>query len=177
MGDLGDQIHPEHPFQTPADRREPARRLRGRLTLPVTIWTAGGPGGATGLTVSSVLVAEGRPSLVIGLVNDTTDLWDAIQTEQRFVVHVLDERRRDLAERFAGQRPSPGGLFQDLDVRDGAYGPVLTDLEERAHCILFDTIDAGYQRMVRGVIEEVEVGDLSAPLVYFRGGFRGLRES
>ena len=59
MGDLGDQIHHEHPFQTPADQREPARRLRGRLTSPVTIWTAYGAEGPVGLTVSSIIVAEG----------------------------------------------------------------------------------------------------------------------
>ena len=177
MGDLSDQIHPEHPFQTPADEREPARRLRGRLALPVTIWTSAGTDGPAGLTVSSVLVAEGQPSAVIGLINDTSDLWDAIGAAGRFVVHVLGENHRELAERFAGQRPSPGGLFQGLDVEDGEFGPVLNELKERAHCKLFDTADAGYQRMVRGLIHEVEVADLGTPLVYFRGGFRGLRDA
>jgi flavin reductase (DIM6/NTAB) family NADH-FMN oxidoreductase RutF len=175
MGDLSGRIHPEHPFQTPPDQREPARRLRGRLSLPVTLWTSAGSDGPAGLTVSSVLVAEGRPSAVIGLINDTTDLWDAIVHSERFVVHVLGEDHRELAERFAGQRPSPGGLFQGLDVTEGEFGPVLTDLEDRARCRLFDSIDSGYQRIVRGLIQEVEVGELDAPLVHFRGGFRGLR--
>jgi flavin reductase (DIM6/NTAB) family NADH-FMN oxidoreductase RutF len=177
MGDLSDQIHAEHPFQTPTDQREPARRLRGRLALPVTIWTAAGTDGPAGLTVSSVLVAEGRPSAVIGLINDTTDLWDAIRAAGRFVVHVLGENHRELAERFAGQRPSPGGLFHGLEAEEGEFGPVLTDLPERAHCMLFDTADAGFQRMVRGLIHEVELADLDTPLVHFRGGFRGLRNS
>jgi len=29
------------PFAVPAERRDPARRLRGRLVAPVTVWTAG----------------------------------------------------------------------------------------------------------------------------------------
>lgn len=174
MDDPGGQIHSEHPFQTPADQREPARRLRGRLALPVTIWTAYGADGPSGLTVSSILVAEGKPSVVLGLVNDTTDLWEAIGESKRFVVHILDDSRRQLAERFAGSRPSPGGIFHGLVVQKGDSGPVLTDLPNRAHCTLFDTIDAGYQRLVRGLIQDVEVSDLESPLVHFRGGFRGL---
>ena len=174
MGDLDDQIHHEHPFQTPADQREPARRLRGRLASPVTIWTSYGTDGPVGLTVSSIIVAEGRPSALIGLINPTTDLWDAIRESERFVVHILDDSRRELAERFAGLRPSPGGTFRGLVVQRGDHGPVLTDLTERAHCTLFDTIDAGYQRLVRGLIQEVEVSELVSPLVHFRGGYRSL---
>jgi hypothetical protein len=36
----------QHPFATPPDRRSPARRLRGRLLAPVTVWTAGAPEGS-----------------------------------------------------------------------------------------------------------------------------------
>ena len=31
----------QDPFATPPGKRSPARRLRGRLPAPVTIWTAG----------------------------------------------------------------------------------------------------------------------------------------
>jgi hypothetical protein len=48
------------PFAVPPERRSPARRLRGRLVAPVTVWTAGHPPGGAGLTVSSVLVAVPR---------------------------------------------------------------------------------------------------------------------
>ena len=52
----------QHPFAVPPERRDPARRLRGRLVAPVTVWTAGHPSTGAGLTVSSVLVAEGQPA-------------------------------------------------------------------------------------------------------------------
>src|ERR671932_775332 len=57
------------PFAVPAERRDPARRLRGRLVAPVTVWTAGHPPGGAGLTVSSVLVAEGQPARLLGLLD------------------------------------------------------------------------------------------------------------
>jgi 3-hydroxy-9,10-secoandrosta-1,3,5(10)-triene-9,17-dione monooxygenase reductase component len=52
------RIQLQPPFAVPAERRDPARRLRGRLVAPVTVRTAGHLPGGAGLTVSSVLVAE-----------------------------------------------------------------------------------------------------------------------
>ncbi|MGZ8756004.1 MAG: flavin reductase, partial [Acidimicrobiia bacterium] len=60
----GGWIHEEHPFAAPPDLRDPARQLRGRLTSGITVLTSGGPDQRTGLTVSSLLIAEGEPSRV-----------------------------------------------------------------------------------------------------------------
>ena len=51
------RVGSQAPFTVPPERRDPARRLRGRLVAPVTVWTAGRPPGGAGLTVSSVLAA------------------------------------------------------------------------------------------------------------------------
>lgn len=168
-------IHGEHPFLTPLELREPARRLRGRLVAPVTLWTAGPPGGRTGLTMSSVLVEEGDPPSVLGLLGDTTDLWYAIEETGAFVVHVLEEDHWELAERFAGLRPSPGGPFRGLTVDDSRWGPLLRDLESRALCRLLSSHEVGHHLLVRGAIEEIELHDLIRPLTYYRGRFRSLR--
>lgn len=172
MADGG--IHYEDPFATPTEKREPWRRLRGRLTAPVTLWTSGGPGGRTGLTISSVIVADGNPPTVMGLMKDTSDLYAAIQESARFVVHIADRDDRALADRFAGLRPSPGGLFEDLRVDDTEWGPVLADLTNRASCRLVEDVAAGYQRLVQGAIERIDLDDLEAPLVLFRGRYRSL---
>ncbi|MGH2754255.1 MAG: flavin reductase family protein [Actinomycetota bacterium] len=174
MEDPGGQIHREHPFQTPLEQRDPVLRLRGRLARGVTIWTSEGPDGPVGLTVSSVLVAEGTPSLVIGLINDTTGAFDAIGESHGFVVHVLNDSMRSLAERFAGVRPAPGGPFKGLHVENSEFGPALGDVTDRVYCRLFDSMDAGYQRLVRGAIERVELSDLRTPLIHFRGRYRSL---
>jgi 3-hydroxy-9,10-secoandrosta-1,3,5(10)-triene-9,17-dione monooxygenase reductase component len=59
---------------------------------PVTVWTAGRPPGAVGLTVSSVLVAEGQPARLLGLIDPTSAFWEAMQKTRAFVVRV--PRRR-----------------------------------------------------------------------------------
>ncbi|MDP8958623.1 MAG: flavin reductase family protein [Actinomycetota bacterium] len=168
-------IHRRHPFVTPTELREPARRFRGRLVGPVTVWTAGGPEERTGLTMSSLVVAEGEPASVFGLVGETSELWEAVQKSEAFVVHVLEERHRQLADRFAGLRPSPGGLFRDLVVQDTPWGPVLADLATRAFCRLGSSEESGYHLLVQGVIQRIELHDLREPLAYYRGGYRRLR--
>jgi 3-hydroxy-9,10-secoandrosta-1,3,5(10)-triene-9,17-dione monooxygenase reductase component len=152
------------------------RRLRGRLASGVTVWTAGEGVGACGLTVASVLVTEGEPPHVLGTVGDLTDLLDAVRASGRFVVHVLAEADRDLAGRFAGTVPVPGGPFRDLAVEQTAYGPVLADVGTRAACRLVDESRRGYPVLLDGVVEEAVAGDLDAPLAYFRGRYRRLAE-
>jgi 3-hydroxy-9,10-secoandrosta-1,3,5(10)-triene-9,17-dione monooxygenase reductase component len=175
MGEDASGIHSEHPFATPVELREPARRLRGRFASPVTVWTAGGrERPLAGLTVSSTVVSVGEPSLVLGLIGETTDLFDAVRSTGSFVVHVLSESDATLADRFAGLRPSPGGMFSGLELEDTPHGPALAAVPERASCRVVDVVASGFQQLVRGEIESIELGDLDSPLVYFRGRYRRL---
>jgi 3-hydroxy-9,10-secoandrosta-1,3,5(10)-triene-9,17-dione monooxygenase reductase component len=75
---------------------------------------------------------------------------------------------------FAGLRPSPGGMFARLEVAESEWGPVLTDLEDRAYCTITDREEAGYAGVVRGVIDRVEVTGTTDPLIYFRGRYHDL---
>jgi 3-hydroxy-9,10-secoandrosta-1,3,5(10)-triene-9,17-dione monooxygenase reductase component len=99
------RVGSEPPFAVPAERRDPARRLRGRLVAPVTVWTAGQLPGGAGLTVSSVLVAEGEPARLLGLIDPTSAFFEAAREAGAFVVHVLGVGDRALAERFSEVRP------------------------------------------------------------------------
>jgi flavin reductase (DIM6/NTAB) family NADH-FMN oxidoreductase RutF len=165
------EIHDEHPFATPMELRDPVRRFRGRLAAPVTIITSGSGRGATGLTISSLIVAEGEPSYVHFLCGTTTDLWHAIEDTGKFIVHILEEDHRDLSDRFAGIRPSPGGLFADLAYAETEYGPAITSLESRAYCRYADKRDDPQHMLVHGEIDRVELHDLRDPLRYFRGEY------
>ncbi len=169
-------IHFEHPFATPAELRDPARRFRGRLVAPVTLWTAGRPRTGAGLTVSSLLVAEGQPPSVLGLLNPTTTLWEAIQETGAFVVHILAADDRALADRFAEVRPTLAGPFGGLEVADSPWGPVLAGTRPRAACRLVGSTPAGYAELVQGAIEQLELHDLDDPLVWLHGSYRTVRD-
>jgi flavin reductase (DIM6/NTAB) family NADH-FMN oxidoreductase RutF len=165
-------IHSGDPFATPEGDRSPLRRLRGRFAAPVSLWTAPAP---AGLTVSSMLVVDGDPGRVLGLVDDESELWAAIEESGRFAVAPLREGDRQLADRFAGLLPAPGGMFRGLSWRDTGYGPVLTDLSTWAGCRLTDSRPCGWAMLVEGVVEHVEVGPEDGPLVHDRGRYRTLR--
>ena len=164
------------PFAVPPERRSPARRLRGRLVAPVTVWTAGHPPGGAGLTVSSVLVAEGRPARLLGLIDPTSAFWEAMQETRGFVVHVLAAGDQALAERFSEVRPPIRGPFERLEVAESPWGPVLGGSRPRAACRLAGSTPVGYAELVEGVIEQLELPDLDDPLAYLRGGYRSVRE-
>jgi flavin reductase (DIM6/NTAB) family NADH-FMN oxidoreductase RutF len=164
-------IHAEDPFATPEGDRSPLRRLRSRFAAPVSLWTAPGP---AGLTVSSMLVVDGEPGRVLGLLDDESELWTAIEESGRFAVAPLRERDRQLADRFAGLMPAPGGLFRAERWRDTGYGPVLEDVATWAGCRLTDSRPCGWALLVEGVVERVEIGPEDAPLVHYRGRYRPL---
>jgi flavin reductase (DIM6/NTAB) family NADH-FMN oxidoreductase RutF len=92
---------------------------------PVILWSAGHPPGGAGLTVSSVLVAEGQPARLLGLIDPTSAFWEAMQKTRAFVVHVLAVGYRAPAERFSEVRPPIHSPFERLEVAESLWGPVL----------------------------------------------------
>jgi 3-hydroxy-9,10-secoandrosta-1,3,5(10)-triene-9,17-dione monooxygenase reductase component len=166
----GAQIHSGDPFATPEQDRSTVRRLRGRLAAPVTLWTAPGP---AGLTVSSVLVADGEPGRVLGLVDAESELWEAAAAAGRFAVVRLDADAERVADRFAGLLPAPGGPFATGDWAETGYGPVPAAAATWAGCRLVGARPCGWGLLVEATIETVRLGE-SAPLVYYRGRYRRL---
>ena len=167
----GAQIHQTDPFATPQEERSSARRLRGRLAAPVTLWTAPGP---AGLTVSSTLVAQGEPDRLLGLVDAESDFFDAAVATGRFAVSVLGPAHRQLADRFAGLFPSPGGLFALDAWTETPYGPVPADTSAWAACRLDAVREFGWSQLVEATIVEATVGPESVPLLHHRGRYREL---
>ena len=184
-------IHATDPFATPDDQRSPLRRLRGRLPAPVTLWTAGAPtssdratpgesatpGGrirAAGLTVSSLLVADGDPGRIAGLVDDESDLWTALEATGRFAVVPLAEGDNQLAERFAGLMPAPGGLFATGDWEHTEFGPVPRGYPW-AGCRLDGAARCGWSLLVEATVERVEPAEPAAkPLLHHRGRYTSI---
>ncbi len=165
-------IHATDPFATPEEGRSPVRKFRGRLAAPVTLWTAPGP---AGLTVSSTLVADGQPARLLGLLDEESDVWAAIEATGRFTVTPLEPRHRQLADRFAGLMPAPGGLFAQEPWTQTEYGPVLADAPAWAACRLDASRPYGFGLLVEATVERVTLSGPGAPLVYHRGRYRELR--
>jgi 3-hydroxy-9,10-secoandrosta-1,3,5(10)-triene-9,17-dione monooxygenase reductase component len=141
----------------------------------VTIWAAGLGAERAGLTVSSILVADGEPGRILGLIDDESSLWDAVESTGRAAVTLPHQGEHLLADRFAGLLPAPGGLFADGDWTDTAYGPVSAGATTWIGVTLDDATRFGYALLVTATIAEMHLADDPVPpLVHARGRYRGI---
>ena len=176
-------IHGDHPFLPPAGDRDPLRRWRGRMPAPVSVWTTTLDGRSTGWTISSFLVAEGRPPEVAGLVDEEADFADQLRRTGRFAVSLLAGPHRQLADVFAGLAPAPGGVFTVGRWRQTDWGPVLDDAVgwlgatvTHAQTSTAEPDHAGWALLVRGVVEHSVLAepDERGVLCSFRGRYTEL---
>ena len=144
--------------------------MRGRLPAPVTVWTSGSGNQATGLTVSSLLIANGEPAHVLGLIDADSDFWGSVGTT--VVVNALGPQHRYLADAFAGTAPAPGGPFTLGTWHDTEWGPALDDSAGWIGIRLAadEPRTVGWGLLVEGVIEHVELGSTDG-LIHLRGRY------
>jgi flavin reductase (DIM6/NTAB) family NADH-FMN oxidoreductase RutF len=163
-------IHAEHPFLDPEP--DPVRRLRGRLGGAVTLWTTGDGTDRAGLTVSSIMVANGDPARVLALVDPDSDLADLLPRTGVAVVQLLAWADRDLAEGFAGTAPAPGGRFRQAEFDQTPWGPHLSSAGTWVGVRLESSTDVGWSSLVTCVIEDITIGPDDTPLVHRRGRYQ-----
>jgi 3-hydroxy-9,10-secoandrosta-1,3,5(10)-triene-9,17-dione monooxygenase reductase component len=159
------------PYAVPEGDKDRTRRLRGQMPAPVTIWTAYDPAGTlSGITVSSVLIAEGKSPSVLGLIAPLSEFWDAVRVSKRFVVHLLGADQTRAADQFALRYPV--NPFDGLSVSQSDYGPVIDGVATWALATLTDYFEAGYSLLVRGSIDHYELAvDPPRPLIQYRGRY------
>jgi 3-hydroxy-9,10-secoandrosta-1,3,5(10)-triene-9,17-dione monooxygenase reductase component len=164
------------PWASPLEARDPVRRLRGHLVLPVTVWTAGNGDeelSPVGLTVSSVLISQGAPPMLAGLISPASDFADVLEASPsgRFAVQILGSSHRRLAQHFAGELPAPEEL---LATRSSPYGLVLEAVTDRLFCRMTDTTPFGWSLLVEAEIEETEAGEPGRGLAWYHGAYHVL---
>ncbi|HEX6249144.1 MAG TPA: flavin reductase family protein [Nocardioidaceae bacterium] len=165
-------IHSEHPFALPESERDPVRRLRGRLGGTVTLWTTGSGSDRAGLTVSSVMLAAGDPGHALALVDPDSDFAEAVADTGAAVVQLLEWGHRDLAEAFAGLTPAPGGMFRLGSWVGTEWGPRLEGASAWAGVrVTGQQREVGWSLLLDTVIEHVEIGEETEPLVHRRGRY------
>jgi flavin reductase (DIM6/NTAB) family NADH-FMN oxidoreductase RutF len=166
-------IHREHPFLPAEDDRNPVRRLRGRLAAPVTVLTAGADPDRAGLTVSSVLVLDGDPGVVLAVVDPLSELHDAVLATGSAVLNLLGWQHHALAQAFGFQAPAPGGPFRLAEWTASQWGPALSDAPAWAGCRLIGQPPEplGWGVQLRLAIEQVQLGPDGEPLLHYRGRY------
>lgn len=166
----GSSLRYGNPWADPPTDRDPVRQARARLPAPVTVWTAG-DGVWAGLTVSSLVLAQGQPGRLLGLIGPDSDLADAIDRTGRFVLHLLTDHRehRRLAQHFAGSLSAPTELLQ---IEASPHGPRLLAAPDQLACRVSDHRPFGWSELYEGEIDEVRLGPARSGLLWQHGEFR-----
>ncbi len=151
------------------------RQLLGRFATGVTVVTTRAPGGGEpiGMTASSVASVSLDPPLLLVSVDRRHDMHAALEKASHFVLNVLAADQEALSRRFAADAPNRfGGVGshpnkQGLAVLDGVVAHI--ECEKQA------AIPAGDHTVFVGLVVGGNVTD-RRPLLYYRGGYAGLRE-
>ena len=161
-------IHSTHPFADP--QPDPIRRFRGRLGGAVTLWTAGEAESRAGLTVSSLMVANGETATILALVDPDSDFIGAVRETDRCVVQGLSWDDRGLAEMFAGTAPAPGGAFTHAEFEQTPWGPRLSSATSWAYAVRVDEHPVGWSVLLTCRVEDAGVSEETAPALGHRRG-------
>jgi flavin reductase (DIM6/NTAB) family NADH-FMN oxidoreductase RutF len=170
-------IHSDHPFLPPESDRDPLRRFRGRMPTPVSVWTTALQHRRAGWTVSSMIVADGEPAELLGLVDEDSALADLVGASRTVAVSLLSWEQRGLADAFAEAAPAPGGPFRLGSWTDTAWGPVLDGARGWLGARLPEPSGhAGWALLLRGTVEHVQIDSTATgeALGYLRGRYRAL---
>lgn len=139
------------------------------MPAPVTVWASGADVSRSGLTVSSVIVANGEPAHVLAVIDADSNWWTS--GPETVAVNVLAQEHRFLADAFAGTAPAPGGPFTLGTWTESTWGPVLADSAGWLGIrLLEETREVGWGLLVEGVVEHVEPGEADA-LIHLRGRY------
>lgn len=141
-----------------------------RLAAGVTIVTALGDDGPTGMTASSVTSVSLRPPLLLVSLAEHSRTLAAIRSRRAFGVHLLRNDQRDLAERFATYR---AGRFPERTGRRVLGVPVLPDVLAWSVCLLDGVHEYGDHTLVIGRVAAAHAG-LGRPLLWHDRAFAEL---
>lgn len=157
---------------------EPAlfRQLLGRFATGVTVLTTRGPspaGEPIGMTASSVASVSLDPPLVLVSVDRGHDMHAALEAASHFVLNVLAADQEALSRRFAADDPN---RFRGVAFRPNKQGiAVLDGVLAHIECEKQTVVAAGDHTVFLGLVIGGGVTD-RRPLLYYRGGYAGLRE-
>jgi flavin reductase (DIM6/NTAB) family NADH-FMN oxidoreductase RutF len=153
------------------------RRLVGNFATGVTVVTTANDGMLHGMTANSFTSVSLDPLLLLVCVDKTAHGHTELLRCESFGVNLLAAGQRDVSSLFAKTgEPEPGRLRGGVAYRLGTTGcPLIEGSLASIECVPHAVVDAGDHtifigRVVDGCIDRPE----DAPLLYFRGAYRGI---
>jgi flavin reductase (DIM6/NTAB) family NADH-FMN oxidoreductase RutF len=171
----------------PAPEQEPARsgaagvtadalrRAMARMPTAVTVVTAVGPQGPSGLTANAVLSLSLDPPRMLAALDRGSRTLRSVEQAGRFGVNVLAAGQAEVARAFSTKlevhEKWEGIAWSE---RDGI--PALDGTVAWVACELRDVLSGGDHVIVTGAVLDVDAADRD-PLVFYEGAYMALGEA
>jgi flavin reductase (DIM6/NTAB) family NADH-FMN oxidoreductase RutF len=141
----------------------------------VTIIAVGKPGNRTGLTATAMCSLTDSPPTVLICVNKSASAHSPIRHARSFAVNILANGQLDLAKRFSTKKVEGEARF-DADAWDTLVtgSPILKGTVASLDCEVVDEHEVETHSIFIGRVKDGRFADDLAPLVYFRGEFKGV---
>ncbi|HUQ22886.1 MAG TPA: flavin reductase family protein [Gaiellaceae bacterium] len=150
---------------------EELRALMRRYPTGVAVVTVDLEGEQLGLTVGSLVSLALEPPLVAISIARQAALHELLRSAGGFAASLLGAGQIELARHFARGVP-PIVLWQGIEKRNGARGPLLDGALGWIECALDGEHEAGDHTLFLGRVERVEAGVDGAPLQRLGGDYR-----
>ncbi|GAC1384880.1 MAG: hypothetical protein NVSMB48_20940 [Marmoricola sp.] len=182
LGDLDFELRPGEDVVLPSDdpaAMAAARKFRdvlGRYASGVTVVTTVSNGEPVGMTCQSFMSVSLTPPLVMFSPARTSRAWPRIQASGRFAVNFLGEDQQGVSNTMASRGADK---FAGIDWEPAPVtgSPLLSGAVGYVDCTIDRVYEAGDHFLVLGLVEDLQVGDESGPLLYFQGRYRGLADA
>lgn len=135
-----------------------------------------------GMTANAVTSVSLEPTLLLVCVDRRAHLHDLLMRANHFAVNILAADQQELANHFAGRdrgAPAPRTLrFVDSDMPTAGNVPTIAGCLTALRCAVETRYAGGDHTIVLGRVLDVVSGAAdTAPLIWFAGGYRQLRDA
>ncbi|MCQ4162847.1 flavin reductase family protein [Roseomonas sp. GC11] len=159
------------PPDAPAGVQAAFRAAMRRFASTVTVITAADHARRHGMTATAVTSLSMDPPSLLVCIHRQTLLHDIVMRAPRFCVNVLHPAQIPVSAAFSGGTP-PERRFDDEAWQQSAEGvPFLRGAQANLFCRKAAAIPYGTHLILVGEVDQVEQGEITAPLLYHDAGY------
>jgi flavin reductase (DIM6/NTAB) family NADH-FMN oxidoreductase RutF len=133
----------------------------------VTVATANGPEGPTGLTVSSFTSVSLNPPLILISIAKGSAIHDLFREAKAYAVNFLADDQASVSDRFAG-KTNAKDRFEGLGFTKGVTGsPIIEGVRVAIECRAWQVYEGGDHSILVGEVVSAKTFNSKRPLVYY----------
>ena len=147
------------------------RDVLGHLPTGVTVITAHGRRGPTGMAANSVTSLSLNPPMILVCPAKSSTTWPLIRESGWFCVNIMAGHHEQITRQFALKGAD---RFSGVSTTDRPAGPALNDAVAWIDCRLRDEYDGGDHTIAVSDVVAIDAARDVVPLVFFRGRYGSL---